>query len=87
VDVIIAVRDTGIGIPAADQQRLFTRFFRATNATEQAVQGTGLGLSIVYAIVDQHGGVITVDSREGEGSTFTVLLPTFEPGRGEGTTG
>jgi signal transduction histidine kinase/CHASE3 domain sensor protein len=74
-DVIISVRDTGIGIPAADQARLFGRFVRASNATEMAIPGTGLGLSIVYAIVDQHGGAITLDSQEGEGSTFTVLLP------------
>jgi signal transduction histidine kinase len=77
-DVVISVRDTGIGIPAADQQKLFSRFFRASNATAKAIQGTGLGLSIVYAIVDQHGGALTVDSKEGEGSTFTVLLPVAD---------
>jgi signal transduction histidine kinase/HAMP domain-containing protein len=74
-DVVIAVRDTGIGIPAADLPRLFGRFFRASNASDQAIPGTGLGLSISYAIVDQHGGALTVDSEEGVGSTFTVLLP------------
>ena len=51
-----------MGISEEDQKHLFTRFFRSTAATEQAIQGTGLGLSIVHAIVTQHGGAVSVDS-------------------------
>ena len=51
-----SVSDTGMGISEEDQEHLFTRFFRSTAATEQAIQGTGLGLSIVHSIVTQHGG-------------------------------
>ena len=73
--VVLAVADTGVGIPAADRERIFERFFRTAIATRQAVQGTGLGLTITKAIVDAHHGTIAVDSDEGRGSTFTVRLP------------
>jgi PAS domain S-box-containing protein len=72
---VIEVRDTGMGIPAAEQEHLFERFFRASKATEQAIPGTGLGLAISKAIVHAHGGRITVASEEGKGSTFRVALP------------
>ncbi len=71
----LAVRDTGMGITAEDQEHLFTRFFRTSSATERAIQGTGLGLSIVHAIVVQHGGSVSVESALGCGTTVTVLLP------------
>jgi signal transduction histidine kinase len=71
----IAVSDTGIGIEAADRDRLFTRFFRARHAEEQSIQGVGLGLSIARSIVESHGGRIVVDSEIGRGSTFRVRLP------------
>ncbi|BFU47186.1 hypothetical protein KRMM14A1004_54230 [Krasilnikovia sp. MM14-A1004] len=74
-DILITVRDTGIGIPADEVPHLFTRFFRASNATRREISGTGLGLPIVAAIVDRHGGTITVATEEGEGTTFTVRLP------------
>jgi len=73
--VVLAVADTGVGIPAADRERIFERFFRTAIATRQAVQGTGLGLTITKAIVETHHGTIAVDSDEGRGSTFTVRLP------------
>jgi PAS domain S-box-containing protein len=72
---VIAVADTGSGIPLADQDRVFERFFRTTIATRQAIPGTGLGLAISKAIVEAHDGTIEVDSEEGRGSTFTVRLP------------
>jgi signal transduction histidine kinase len=75
---VVVVRDTGVGIPAADHARLFQRFFRASNAAERETPGVGLGLTIVRAIVEAHGGSIQVASREGEGATFTVELP-LEP--------
>ncbi|GAB1642179.1 ATP-binding protein [Krasilnikovia sp. MM14-A1259] len=77
-EAVIVVRDTGIGIPAADLPYLFTRFFRASNATRQAIPGTGLGLAIVSTIVEGHGGTITVDSREGVGTTMTIRIPLSE---------
>ena len=72
--VIFEVTDTGIGIPESEQRRLFSEFFRAENAKKLDEIGTGLGLSIVKTTVEQHGGSIEVQSREGEGSTFRVLL-------------
>ena len=74
-EVVIEVSDTGIGIPAAAQRELFTRFFRTDAAIAAAIQGTGLGLSIVKAIVEGHGGRVGVESTEGQGATFRVTLP------------
>lgn len=74
--VILTVSDNGPGIPAADQPYLFDKFFRASN-TPQDLPGTGLGLSIVKSIVDSHDGRVWVDSVLGEGTTFTVVLPTL----------
>lgn len=71
----LAVSDTGVGIPEAEQDRLFSRFYRSSTATEQAVQGAGLGLTIVQAIVAMHGGSIDVESGADRGTTFTVRLP------------
>jgi PAS domain S-box-containing protein len=73
--VVLAVADTGTGIPAADRERIFERFFRTKIVTEHAMQGPGLGLTITKAIVEAHNGTIVVDSEEGSGSTFTVSLP------------
>jgi signal transduction histidine kinase len=73
--VWIEVRDTGIGIDAEDQERLFNKFFRTRAATKASIQGTGLGLAISKAIVQAHGGSIHVESAEGEGTTFRVELP------------
>ena len=73
--VIAEVSDTGIGIPEAEQSKLFTPFFRSDSAIERAIQGTGLGLSIVKGIVEAHGGTITLSNRVPEGSTFRVELP------------
>jgi signal transduction histidine kinase len=67
------IQDEGIGIPTADQARLFEAFHRASNALH--VPGTGLGLAIVKRSVELHGGTITVDSKEGGGTTFMVMLP------------
>jgi len=71
----LTVTDSGIGIPQEEQGALFQKFFRSSTAQEMAIQGTGLGLSIVAGIVAAHGGRIGVDSRLGEGSTFSVRLP------------
>jgi signal transduction histidine kinase len=78
-DLVLAVSDNGIGIPVAEQRRLFDRFFRATTAQDRAIEGTGLGLTIVHAIVRAHGGAIEVTSEEGQGTTFRVRLPIAGP--------
>jgi signal transduction histidine kinase len=72
---VLAVADTGVGIPAADRERIFERFFRTAIATRQVIPGTGLGLAIAKDIVVAHHGTIAVDSDEGRGSTFTICLP------------
>ncbi|MEV6630167.1 ATP-binding protein [Actinoplanes sp. NPDC051470] len=74
-EMVLVVADTGMGIPEAEQQALFARFFRATNAIHQAIPGTGLGLAIVRTIIDNHGGSISVTSTERVGTTVTVRLP------------
>jgi signal transduction histidine kinase len=71
----IEVTDTGIGIPQDELGQLFSRFYRASTATGRAIPGTGLGLVIARAIVEGHGGTITLESREGEGTRGTVLHP------------
>ncbi len=69
------VRDTGIGIPARELDRIFERFYRGEHGRDHNSDGTGLGLSIVRHVVNNHHGTVEVESREGEGSTFTVQLP------------
>jgi two-component system, sensor histidine kinase and response regulator len=72
---VLSVADTGVGIPAADQEHIFERFFRTATATRQVIPGTGLGLAIAKDIVDAHHGAIAVDSAEGRGSTFRIRIP------------
>ncbi len=72
--VTIEVSDTGIGIPKEEQKKLFSEFFRASNAKALTDAGTGLGLSIVKANVEKHGGKIEFQSEEGKGTTFRVTL-------------
>ena len=69
----VSIKDEGLGIPEAEQPKLFDRFFRAS--TSSGIAGTGIGLNLVARIVDLHGGQIRVESREDQGSTFTVTLP------------
>jgi signal transduction histidine kinase len=71
----MSVTDHGIGIALEDQSRIFDRFYRTDNARTHTKKGTGLGLSICAWIVESHRGHITVQSKVGEGSTFTVTLP------------
>jgi PAS domain S-box-containing protein len=76
---VIEVRDSGIGIPADEQERLFERFFRSSNAAERQIPGTGLGLAISKAIVEAHDGAIAVKSEVDVGTTFKVSLPVHRP--------
>jgi signal transduction histidine kinase len=77
-EVRLAVRDTGIGIAAEDQARIFEEFQQATHQGERAREGTGLGLTLSKRMVELHGGTITVESAPGKGSTFTVALPVLK---------
>ncbi len=82
--VELVVRDHGVGIPARDLERVFERFYRVDRARSRETGGTGLGLAIVRHVATNHGGVVTVESREGEGSVFTLRLPeatVTEPGQ------
>jgi two-component system sensor histidine kinase SenX3 len=79
--VAFVVRDHGIGIPTRDLERIFERFYRVDRARSRETGGTGLGLAIVRHVAQVHGGEVTVESREGEGSTFTLYLP-LASGRG-----
>lgn len=81
----LIVRDDGIGIADADQERLFERFFRAEAVRSSAVHGTGLGLAICRQIVRRHGGDLSITSALGEGTTATAVLPVAGPDGGEGT--
>jgi signal transduction histidine kinase len=71
----LSVTDRGIGIPVAEQAQVFERFYRAGNVNPRRTSGFGLGLYVTRAIVQQHGGTITVESVQGQGSTFTLCLP------------
>jgi two-component system phosphate regulon sensor histidine kinase PhoR len=75
---VVRVRDTGLGIPSRDLPRIFERFYRVDKARSRATGGTGLGLAIVKHAVEQMGGSVSVESRLGQGSVFTVALPPFE---------
>jgi two-component system, OmpR family, phosphate regulon sensor histidine kinase PhoR len=78
---VLAVADTGIGIPEQEQASLSTRFFRASNAVEAAIPGSGLGLSIIRAIVANHQGEMTLESEQDSGTTVTVRLPLLGHGQ------
>lgn len=72
---VISVRDEGIGIPLADQTRIFEKFYRISTPENQRIPGTGLGLTLVEHIVKAHHGSVRVDSEPGRGSMFSILLP------------
>lgn len=76
--VAITVRDTGFGIPEEDLEEVFTRFYRVKDSNTRTIHGTGLGLAIVKSIVNAHHGSIKVESKLGQGTAFTVLLPHAE---------
>jgi two-component system sensor histidine kinase SenX3 len=73
--VVVAVRDHGIGIPKRDLERIFERFYRVDKARSRETGGTGLGLSIVRHVAQAHGGDVSVESVEGEGSVFRLRFP------------
>jgi len=73
--VFIEIKDTGIGIPAKDQKKMFNKFFRANNALKKTTEGTGLGLFIAKSYVESWGGRINFTSRENKGTTFYIEIP------------
>ncbi|MEV7684984.1 SpoIIE family protein phosphatase [Streptomyces bungoensis] len=91
---VVTVADTGVGVPAAEMPRLFERFHRIENGRARSNEGSGIGLALVQELVGLHGGAITAESTEGDGTTFTVRLPfgaghlpaeSVAPGVGGGT--
>ncbi|HEX8597218.1 MAG TPA: ATP-binding protein [Chloroflexia bacterium] len=74
----LVVKDQGVGIPEADLPYIFDWFRRAGNVAGR-IRGTGIGLAVVRQVVEQHGGTIDAESKEGEGSTFTIKLPLYAP--------
>jgi two-component system NtrC family sensor kinase len=82
-NIIINIKDTGIGIPEALQDKIFDAFF----TTKQEVKGVGLGLSVCYGIIKDHGGDIRVKSEPGKGSTFSVVLPQSSRAKENRSTG
>ena len=81
--VSICVQDTGYGIPSADLPHIFDRFYRVRNNGHDEISGNGLGLAIVKAIAEQHGGDVSVESKPGKGTCFTLKLPSVYVGHTE----
>ena len=77
-EVVFQVRDQGIGIPEAEQAKIFEPFYRGRNVAH--IPGTGLGLVIVKRCVERHGGTLELESRPGQGTRFTVRVPSYSPG-------
>ena len=75
----VEVRDQGVGIPAAEIDRVFERFYKVDKARQRGMGGTGLGLAIARHIIEGHGGTISVESEEGHGATFTFSVPLADP--------
>ena len=74
--VVLGAHDSGVGIPAADLARVFERFYRSEGTRSRSHEGSGIGLALVRDLVHLHGGEIAVESRDGEGTSFTVTIPT-----------
>lgn len=75
-EIELSVTDTGVGIPAAEQQRIFERFYRPAMSAGRTMEGSGIGLALVQNLIALHGGTVSVASVEGQGTTFTVRVPT-----------
>jgi PAS domain S-box-containing protein len=76
-NIEIAVTDAGIGIPKKDQSKIFSKFFRAGNATIKDPDGSGLGLNVVKSFIEEAGGTVSFESEEGKGTTFLISLPAY----------
>jgi two-component system phosphate regulon sensor histidine kinase PhoR len=78
--VTITVKDHGLGISSKDLPHIFEPFYRGAEAESLQIRGNGLGLSIVKGIIEAHGGRVRVESTEGRGSTFVIILPVVDGG-------
>jgi len=76
-NIQVDVQDTGFGIPAADLPFIFDRFYRVRNGKNNEMEGNGLGLAIVKSVIEQHEGQISVESKVGKGTSFSVSLPVL----------
>jgi signal transduction histidine kinase len=86
--VAISVSDRGLGIDPEDRAHIFEPFYRGREAIVRQIQGSGLGLNLVSRIADAHGGTVSVSSEPGNGSTFTLILPTAaRPSRAQANVG
>ena len=77
--VEVAVQDRGLGIPHGEQQKVFEKFYRGSNAMNRKIRGSGIGLSITKHVAEMHGGTVLVESEPGKGSTFTLRIPIRTP--------
>jgi signal transduction histidine kinase len=76
--VVIEVADEGIGIPPGEAERIFEKFYRIGRSETLGTRGSGVGLSLVKHIAEAHGGRVTVESRPGQGSRFSLYLPVAQ---------
>jgi signal transduction histidine kinase len=76
-DAVVQFRDTGMGIPEDEREKIWERLYRGDKSRSQ--RGLGLGLSVVKAVIEAHGGKASVQSKIGEGSEFTIILPVNAP--------
>ena len=83
--VVLSVTDNGKGIPVAEHKRIFQKFYRMDDSLSRDQEGSGLGLAIVHHVLKAHGGRVGVDSRPGNGSTFSLIFPKTEPASQAGT--
>ena len=74
-ELVLSVADEGIGIPPAEHTRIFEKFYRVGRSDTQGRRGSGVGLALVRHVAEAHGGRVTVESRSGGGSRFTIFLP------------
>jgi signal transduction histidine kinase len=79
----VSVSDLGLGIPKAEQQRIFEKFYRGNTAAVQKIRGSGIGLSITKRVAEMHGGEVLVESEPGKGSIFTLRIPISHAESGE----
>lgn len=77
--VVLSVKDNGIGIPPEMKEIIFDRFIQVDNTSTRDREGSGIGLSLVRSLVEMHGGTISVNSKQGEGSEFIVEIPLKQP--------
>lgn len=79
-NLVVSIRDTGIGIPEGDREKVFTKFYRGEKATKMETEGSGFGLFVAKNIIEVHGGKIWFETEDGRGSTFSFSLPIFSNG-------